>query len=84
MSRPSESSNGSTLYQVMIGITRDILNGQGEIVGDVADNLTKMLTQRKSSMGFTKAALKLDDLTGLDVSDRIETFEAEKAARRDS
>lgn len=83
MARPLESSNGSTLYQVMIGLTRDILNTHDEITGETAANLLKMLTLRKSTMGFTKAALKLDSLTGLDVSDRIESFEAEKAQKRE-
>ena len=81
MARPSESSYGSTLYQVLLGITSEIISA-GDVEGETRSNLDKLLTTRKSSMTFTKAALKLDDLTGLNVSERIETFEQESAARR--
>ena len=82
MSRPTTSSYGSTLYQVLIGVTSEIVTA-GDVEGATRENLAKLLTQRKSSMAFVKAALALDGLTGIDVSGRIETFEAEKATARE-
>ena len=82
MARPSESSYGSTLYQVLLGITAEIVSA-GDVEGETRSHLTKLLTMRKSSMSFVKSALALDNLTGVNVSDRIETFEAEKSAARE-
>ena len=82
MARPSTSSHGSTLYQVLLGITSEIVTA-GDVEGATRDNLSKLLTNRKSSMSFVQAALALDGLTGIDVSGRIEQFEADKAAQRE-
>ena len=79
MARSSNTANGSTLYQVQISVVRDILAGDIAIDGAVRETLHRFLTKRKSTMSFTKAALTLDALTGLDISERVEQFEEEKA-----
>jgi len=73
------TANGSTLYQVKMSVVVSILQSGVAIDGAVRDTLLRFLTKRKSAMGFTKAALVLDDLTGLDISERIEAFEDEKS-----
>lgn len=78
MARASNTANGSTLYQVQLTVVRDILAGDVAIDGAVRETLYRFITKRKSTMGFTKAALTLDTLTGLDVSERVEQFEEEK------
>ena len=82
MARPSTSSYGSTLYQVLLGITSEIVEA-GDVTGATREHLSKLLNNRKSSMSVVKSALALDDLTGIDVSGRIEQFESEKAAARE-
>lgn len=79
MARASNTANGSTLYQVQLSVVVSILESPVAIDGAVRDTLLRFLTKRKSTMSFTKAALVLDDLTGLDVSERVEAFEDEKA-----
>lgn len=79
MARSSNTAHGSTLYQVQLSVVCDILAGDVPIEGAVRETLHRFLTKRKSTMSFTKSALTLDTMTGLDVSERVEQFEDEKA-----
>ena len=81
MARESTTANGSTLYQVKLTLISRILQDDDvSIDGAVRDALIRFATKRKSAMGFVKAAMTLDSLTGHDVSGAVEQFEDEQNA----
>ena len=84
MARESTTSYGSNLTALQVKISTEILKQNPVIEGDLHDALYRILTKRKSSMSFTKAALNLDYLAGVPVSHMVETYEDEMTARKDT
>ena len=80
MARASNTEYGSTLYQVQLAAVIRILESPATLdEPETREAVLRFLTKRKSTMGFSKAAFRLDDLTSVNVSGMIETFEDEKS-----